>query len=124
MIDFVNQAIRDFGRNIGFQDLKIDGKNSLKLIIGENILISFTYLDNLPIREIIISKTREIQYLSLEKIKRLLEYAHFEITPQLSFQNSIIENKLISSVRILERNFNLNTIEQAISFLEEFNPET
>ncbi len=117
-MSWVQQAIGDFGKTIGMPDLELNSHNKLRLMLGTDTILSFNYIDSLPIKEIIISVEKEVSYIPYQALKNILESSHFEKQPQIIFQSGILENKCIYSARILERSFNISAIEKAINFLE------
>jgi hypothetical protein len=118
IMSWVRQSIADFGKTIGMHELHMGPENKVQLKFGEHSIISFSYIEHLPIKDIVISKTTENSYISFDTLKKLLESSHFELNPHFVLQNAVIEHKLVSSIRVLERNFNVSTIEQSLNFLE------
>lgn len=118
-MNWINDTIRDFGISIGIPDLALDNRGKLDLDLPNNARLRISSLTNLPLPEVLVSRSESIFYPSYEILAELLKLNDFRNASEWPIQTSISERELWISMRIPERSFVVNVLEQALSNLKK-----
>lgn len=119
-MNWVEQVISEFGRNIGIPSLALDSRQRLSLGLSSGRTLTLAYLPDLPIPEVIVSMSSPSNYSPTRVLIDMLQRPHFESTPGWTLQTGITEDSLFFTLRIPERAFRLNTLENSIDTVEKF----
>ena len=119
-MNWVEQVIAEFGRNIGIPSLALDSRQRLSLGLASGKTLTLAYLPDLPIPEVIVSMSSPSNYSPTRVLIDMLQRPHFESTPGWTLQTGITEDSLFFTLRIPERAFRLNTLENSIDSVEKF----
>jgi hypothetical protein len=119
-MNWVDQVIAEFGRNIGISSLALDSRQRLSLGLASGKTLTIAHLSELPIPEVIISMSSPSNYSPTRVLIDMLQRPHFESTPGWTLQTGITEDSLFFTLRIPERAFRLNTLENSIDAVERF----
>lgn len=119
-MNWVEQVISDFGRNIGIPSLSLDTRQRLSLSLPNGKTLLLAHLSDLPIPEVIVSMSVPSHYTPSRVLFDMLQKSHFEATPGWTLQTGITEDRLFFTLRIPERAFRLNTLENSIDAVEKF----
>lgn len=118
-MNWINDTIRDFGISIGIPDLALDNRGKLDLDLPNNARLRISSLTDLPLPEVLVSRSESIFYPSNEILVELLKLNDFRNAAEWPIQTGISEQELWISMRIPERSFVVNVLEQALSNLKE-----
>lgn len=118
-MNWINDTIRDFGISISIPDLALDNRGKLDLDLPNNARLRISSLTDLPLPEVLVSRSESIFYPSNEILVELLKLNDFRNAAEWPIQTGISEQELWISMRIPERSFVVNVLEQALSNLKE-----
>jgi hypothetical protein len=119
-MNWVEQVISEFGKNIGIYSLMLDHNQRLSLGLHNGKTLMLAHLSDLPIPEVIVSMSAPSNYTPAHLLVDMLQKPHFESTPGWTLQTGISDDKLFFTLRIPERAFRLSTLENSIDTLEKF----
>ncbi|MDB5840272.1 MAG: hypothetical protein JWQ23_2224 [Herminiimonas sp.] len=118
-MNWIQQTIAEFGQSLGIPGLALDPDNRLDLAIESGESISIRYLPDLPLKEVLVSRSKPLAYNRPGQLRRALRLVDFRLPTGWPVQAALSEDALIFNMRIPERSFVLNTLEQAIAQLGE-----
>lgn len=117
-MSWVNDTIRDFGISIGLPDLRLNDRGILDLDLPNEARLRIAHLAHLPIPEVVLSRSETLFYPNSELLTKLLKLNDFRNSSEWPIQTAINDQELFISVRIPERAFVVNAMEQAFSSLQ------
>jgi hypothetical protein len=116
---WVNDTIRDFGISIGLPDLILDERGMLDLDLPNEARLRIAHLAYLPVPEVVLSRSETMFYPTPALLTELLKLNDFRNSSEWPIQTAISDHELCISVRIPERAFVMNVMEQAFSSLKD-----
>lgn len=117
---WVNDTIRDFGISIGLPDLTLNERGILDLDLPNEARLRIAHLANLPVPEIVLSRSETLFYPNSELLTKLLKLNDFRNSSEWPIQAAINDHELWILVRIPERSFVINVMEQAFLSLQNY----
>ena len=117
---WVNDTIRDFGISIGLPDLMLNDRGILDLELPNEARIRIAHLAHLPVPEVVLSRSETLFYPTSALLTKLLKLNDFRNSSDWPIQTAISDHELCISVRIPERAFVMNVMEQAFISLKNF----
>jgi type III secretion system chaperone SycN len=115
---WVNDTIRDFGISIGLPELMLNERGILDLDLPNEARLRIAHLAHLPVAEVVLSRSETMFYPTSEMLTELLKLNDFRNSSEWPIQTAIRDQELCISVRIPERSFVVNAMEQAFSSLQ------
>ena len=115
---WVNDTIRDFGISIGLPELMLNERGILDLDLPNEARLRIAQLALLPVPEVVLSRSETMFYPTQELLTKLLKLNDFRNSSEWPIQTAINDHELCISVRIPERSFVENAMEQAIFSLQ------
>jgi hypothetical protein len=115
---WVNDTIRDFGISIGLPELMLNERGILDLDLPNEARLRIAHLAHLPVPEIVLSRSETMFYPTPVLLTELLKLNDFRNPSEWPIQTAITDHELCISVRIPERSFVVNAMEQAFSSLQ------
>ena len=115
---WVNDTIRDFGISIGLPELMPNERGILDLDLPNEARLQIAHLAHLPVPEIVLSRSETMFYPTPALMTELLKLNDFRNSSEWPIQTAINDHELCISVRIPERSFVVNAMEQAFSSLQ------
>jgi hypothetical protein len=115
---WVNDTIRDFGISIGLPDLMLNERGILDLDLPNEASLRIAHLAHLPVPEVVLSRSETMFYPTSAMLTELLKLNDFRNSSEWPIQTAISDHELCISVRIPERSFVVNAMEQAFSSLQ------
>ncbi len=115
---WVNDTIRDFGISIGLPELMLNERGILDLDLPNEARLKIAHLAHLPVPEVVLSRSETMFYPTAELLTELLKLNDFRHSSEWPIQTAINNHELCISVRIPERSFVVNVMEQAFSSLQ------
>ena len=117
-MNWVNQAITDFGRSIGIPTLKLDQKSRLVLTLPEDRRIQIQHLPELALPEVVVSRSEPLHFAEPEILRLAMRSADFRYPSLWPIQAGATESELLLAMRIPQRAFVMNVLEQALENLK------
>jgi hypothetical protein len=115
---WVNDTIRDFGVSISLPELMLNERGILDLDLPNEARLRIAHLAHLPVPEIVLSRSETMFYPTPALMTELLKLNDFRNSSEWPIQTAINDHELCISVRIPERSFVVNAMEQAFSSLQ------
>jgi hypothetical protein len=115
---WVNDTIRDIGISIGLPDLMLNERGILDLDLPNEARLRIAHLAHLPVPEVVLSRSETMFYPTPALLTELLKLNDFRNSSEWPIQTAISDQELCISVRIPERSFIVNAMEQAFSSLQ------
>ena len=116
-MNWVHQAISDFGHSIGIPNLQLDENNRLVLTLSENRRLQIQHLPDLALPEVVVSRAEPLHFASPAILRLALRSSDFRYPNLWPIQAGATENELLLAMRIPQRAFVMNVIEQALTNL-------
>lgn len=116
-MNWVNQAISDFGISIGIPTLQLDENNRLQLTLSENRRLQIQHLPNLALPEVVVSRAEPLHFASPAMLRQALRSSDFRYPSLWPLQAGATDSELLLAMRIPQRAFVVNVLEQAIANL-------
>jgi type III secretion system chaperone SycN len=116
---WVNETIRDFGISIGLPELMLNERGILDLDLPNEARLRIAHLAHLPVPEVVLSRSETRFYPTSAMLAELLKLNDFRNSSEWPIQTAISDHELCISVRIPERSFVVNAMEQALSSLQK-----
>lgn len=118
-MDWIRQAIGEFGNDIGMPELSLDAQSTLRLAIGENEILGIRYLPSSASGEVLVSCARPLAWNRPDLLRRALRLVDFRLASDWPVQVALEEQQLLFNLRIPERSFVHNVLQQAVTQLRE-----
>ena len=115
---WVNDTIRDFGISIGLPELMLNERGILDLDLPNEARLRIAHLAHLPVPEVVLSRSETMFYPTPALLTELLKLNDFRNSSEWPIQTAINDRELCISVRIPERSFVVNAMEEAFSSLQ------
>ena len=115
---WVNDTIREFGNSIGLPEIMLNERGILDLELPNEARLRIAHLAHLPVPEVVLSRSETMFYPTSALLIELLKINDFRNSSEWPIQTAINDHELCISVRIPERSFVVNTMEQAFSSLQ------
>ena len=115
---WVNDTIREFGISIGLPELMLNERGILDLDLPNEARLRIAHLAHLPVPEVVLSRSETMFYPTPALLTELLKLNDFRNPSEWPVQTAITDHELCISVRIPERSFVVNAMEQAFSSLK------
>jgi hypothetical protein len=115
---WVNDTIRDFGISIGLPELMLNERGILDLDLPNEARLRIAHLAHLPVPEVVLSRLETMFYPTPSLLTELLKLNDFRNSSEWPIQTAINDRELCISVRIPERAFVMNVMEQAFLSLK------
>ncbi len=115
---WVNDTIRDFGISIGLPDLMVNEHGILDLDLPNEARLRIAHLAHLAVPEVVLSRSETMFYPAPARLTELLKLNDFRNSSEWPIQTAINDHELCISVRIPERAFVINVMEQAFLSLK------
>lgn len=117
-MNWVSQAISDFGRSIGIPLLELDEYDQLRLALDEDCQLLIHYMPDIALPEVVVSRTEPLRFSPPLTLRQALRCADYRLPNPWPLQVGATERDLMIAMRIPERAFVINVLEQALTHLE------
>lgn len=118
-MNWVDQTISEFGRDIGIPSLALEADGRLQLQMQNESTIQIQHFPDLPIPEVVISRIEPSRFIHSLVLKKALAMTDFRAASTWPLQAAANETNLILAMRIPERAFAMNVLERAMTQLAE-----
>ncbi len=116
-MNWVEQTVAAFGQTIGIPGLSLSANGSVDLVLEHGGTLSLRHLgDNTP-AEVVVQRSKPLGFAPERQIRRALRLSDFRHPSSWPTQVAIDNDLLILAMRMPERVFSLDSLEQVISEL-------
>jgi type III secretion system chaperone SycN len=116
-MNWIHQAITNFGQTLGIPGLAFDEQRSIHFALENGGRISIHHLTELPLPEILIVNSRPLAFDPGSTLRRALHLPDFKSSTSWAMQAAIKNDQLVLAMRIPERSFALDALEQSLAQL-------
>ena len=116
-MDWIQQAIRDFGASIGVDDLVLDETQGVELTLDSGELIGISHLPDTATREMLVYATAPLHFSPLRQLEKALRLANARQGVSWLVQTAISNGQLMLAMRLPARSFDLPALDEAVSHL-------
>ena len=113
-MDWIQQAISDFGDSLGMEDLALDDNGSLELVLESGELIGIVHLAEAADKEMLVYAGAPLRFDPLAQMERALQLGNARYGVLPAVQTAISNNLLVLSMRLPAREFDLPALDEAV----------
>lgn len=113
-MNWVEQTISDFGNSIGLPSLALDYNGRVRFSLQQGGNIAIQNLPDLALPEVVVTRSEPIAYASPELFRQALRIADFRTPSAWPLQAGCNQRELFLAMRIPQRAFAMNVLEQAL----------
>jgi type III secretion system chaperone SycN len=113
-VNWLEQTLHDFGRQLGLGELRLDGNNSAELALGQGGTLGFEHAGG----EVLVYLSRPLDYDTAAAYEEALRACDFRDSPAYALQAGVRgERELVLLARVPERQFTASALEQVLDIL-------
>jgi type III secretion system chaperone SycN len=116
-MNWVDQTIAAFGQTIGIPGLSLSPNGSVDLVLEHGGSLSLRHLGDSVPAEVVVQRSKPLEFAPERQIRRALRLSDFRHPSSWPTQVAVDDDLLILAMRMPERSFSLDSLEQAISEL-------
>ena len=114
-MNWVDETISAFGQSIGIPTLALDQQRKLRFKFENGGSIALHHLQELSLPEVLVIRSEPLAYITSEVMRQALRVADFRVpSGDWQFQVGCNQRDLFLGMRIPERAFAMNVLEQAL----------
>lgn len=116
-MDWIQQAVRDFGDTLGIEALEFDASQGVELMMDSGELVGIACLPELPSQEMLVYASVPLQFDSLAQLEQALSMSNgrHDLSPPV--HAVIVDRQLVMAIRLSTREFNLPALDEAVGRL-------
>lgn len=122
-MDWIHDAITEFGRSIGLPRLALSAGGRLKLGLGTGGQVGMVHLGDIDTPVLVVYRSCPLAYQPSAQLRRALQLTDFRRGPPWPLQASVGNGELFLALRVPERRVTAAALEQAMSALAQFHLE-
>ena len=116
-MNWVEQTVAAFGQTIGIPGLSLSASGSVDLVLEHGGMLSLRHLGEKAPAEVVVQRSKPLGFAPERQIRRALRLSDFRHPSSWHTQVAIDNDLLILAMRMPERTFSLDSLEQTISEL-------
>lgn len=113
-MDWIQQAVRDFGDTLGIEDLEFDASQGIELMLDSGVLVGISCL---PSQEMLVYATAPLDFDPLSELEQALRLSNARYGDLPPVQVAISNNQLVLAIRLSTREFDLPALDEAVGRL-------
>ena len=113
-MDWIQQAISDFGDSLGIENLALDENDSVELTLDSGERVGIVHLGDMADQEMLVYAGAPLRFDPLLQMERALQLANARYGVLPAVQTAINNNLLILSIRLPAREFDLPALDEAV----------
>ncbi len=116
-MDWVQQAVRDFGNTLGIEALEFDASQGVELMMDSGELVGIACLPEPPLQEMLVYAAAPLQFDPLMQLEQalLMNNARYDLSPPV--QAVIVDRQLVLAIHLPTREFDLPALDEAVGRL-------
>ena len=116
-MDWIQQAVRDFGDTLGIEDLEFDASQGIELMLDSGVLVGIACLPDIPSQEMLVYATAPLDFDPLSQLEQALRLSNARYGDLPPVQVAISDNQLVLAIRLSTREFDLPALDEAVGRL-------
>jgi len=113
-MDWIQQAVRDFGNSLGIDNLQFDADHGIELALDAGELVGIACSPELPLQEMLVYASAPLAFDPLPQMALALRHSNARHGAAPYPQAAIIANRLVLAVRLDAREFSLPALDDAV----------
>lgn len=113
-MDWIQQAVRDFGDSLGIENLHFDAGRGIELALDAGELVGIACSPELPLQEMLVYASAPLAFDPLPQMELALRHSNARHGAVPYMQAAIIANRLVLAVRLDAREFSLPALDDAV----------
>jgi type III secretion system chaperone SycN len=122
-VSWVDDTVAAFGRTIGIPDLALDERKRVDLALQDGCLIGIRHLVDRSEPELLLCRSRAVGSGASAAVRAALRLSNFRRPHSWPTQTALADGQLMLAMRIPERGFTLDALEQALGELDRLHSE-
>jgi len=116
-MDWIQQAVKDFGASIGVEELVLDESQGVELTLDSGELVGISHLPDTATPEMLVYATAPLHFSPLRQLEKALRLANARQGEPWLAQTAISNGRLMLAMRLPARLFDLPALDDAVSRL-------
>jgi type III secretion system chaperone SycN len=114
MMDWIQQAVRDFGDTLDIDHLQFDAGQGIELALESGELVGIASSPELALQEILVNVGSPLAFDPLPQMELALRHSNARHGPAPYMQAAIIGSRLVLAIRLDAREFSLPALDDAV----------
>jgi len=113
-MDWIQQAVRDFGDTLDIDNLQFDAAQGVELALDSGELVGIACSPDLALQEMLVYASAPLAFDPLPQMELALRHSNARHGAAPYMQAAIIGDRLVLSVRLDAREFSLPALDDAV----------
>ena len=113
-MDWIQQAVREFGDTLDIENLQFDAGEGIELALESGEILGIACSPELASREMLVYVGAPLEFDPLRQMERALQLSNARDAAAPYIQPAIVDERLILAVRLDAREFSLSTLDEAV----------
>lgn len=122
-MDWIHDAISEFGRSIGLPRLALSSGGRLKLGLGGGGQVGMVHLGDVETPVLVVYRSCPVAYQARAQLRHALQLTDFRRGPPWPLQAAVSNGELFLALRVPERRVTSAALEQAMGALAQLHLE-
>lgn len=118
-MDWIQQAVSEFGRTLGIDELEFDAHEGIELALESGELVGIAYTPELTYQEMLVYVSAQLDFDPLPQMAHVLRLSNARYGSAPYLQAAVVANRLVLAMRLDAREFNLPALDEAVWRLVE-----
>jgi len=123
MMDWIQQAVRDFGDTLDIENLQFDAAQGIELALDSGELVGIACSPELALQEMLVYVSAPLAFDPLPQMALALRQSNARHGAAPYLQAAITGSRLVLAVRLDAREFNLPALDDAVWRLVDMHHE-
>jgi type III secretion system chaperone SycN len=123
-MDWIQQAVREFGETLDIDDLQFDASEGVELALESGEIVGIACTSGPAPQEMLVYVSTALDFDPLPQMELALRMSNARYASAPYLQAAISENRLILAIRVDAREFTLPVLDDAVWRLVELQHET
>ena len=113
-MDWIEQAVREFGATLGIDELHFDARDGLELALDSGEMIGIAHSSALPSEEMLIYASAPLAFDPLPQMEAALRLSNARHAGAPYLHAAVLDERLVLAIRLDARAFNLPALDEAV----------
>lgn len=113
-MDWIQQAVREFGDTLDIDNLQFDSDLGVELALDSGEVIGIAYIPTLACEEMLVYASTALAFDPLPQIETALRLSNARLGNAPYPQAAIIDDRLVLAIRLNAREFDLPALDEAV----------
>jgi type III secretion system chaperone SycN len=113
-MDWIQQAVREFGETLDIENLQFDSSEGIELTLESGEIVGIAYMPELASLEMLVYVSAPLEFDPLPQMALALQLANARYGTAPYLQAAIVQKRLVLAIRLDAREFNLPALDEAV----------